>query len=226
MKKSDLCYVLFWAKRIKLVSLLGGECSKCGDKNIFHLEFHHICSDKECNVSQLSAYRWSKILKESKKCVLVCRNCHSELHLSSNVNPVKINLMKLSNKQSCSRCKYNKCSAALDFHHRDGVEKEFIISRGYRSDKMALPLDKIILEIEKCDILCRNCHQEEQVDIEKFTNLEKLIRKKVDTFKEKRKKIDRSVIFKMHRDGMGVLEISRRLNCAKSTISMALSKTE
>lgn len=55
----------------------------------------------------------------------------------------------------CSKCGYNKCIAALDFHHRDPNEKEFILSNLTRN------LDKLREEASKCDILCANCHREE-----------------------------------------------------------------
>lgn len=52
-----------------------------------------------------------------------------------------------------------KCGEAryylLDFHHRNPVEKDYAISDHARS-----PLDEIKKEIEKCDVLCANCHRE------------------------------------------------------------------
>jgi len=52
----------------------------------------------------------------------------------------------------CSICGYNKCVSALDFHHNG--DKEFTIGIFSRS------LKKIKEEIEKCDVLCANCHRE------------------------------------------------------------------
>lgn len=56
----------------------------------------------------------------------------------------------------CSRCGYKKCIDALEFHHLDTSQKDFGISdRGYtRSWK------KIREEIEKCKLVCANCHRE------------------------------------------------------------------
>jgi len=56
----------------------------------------------------------------------------------------------------CSVCGYNRCSAALDFHHIDPDKKEFSIANGIR----LYGKDKINAEIAKCIILCRNCHAE------------------------------------------------------------------
>ena len=53
----------------------------------------------------------------------------------------------------CMSCGYDKCSAALEFHHRDPKEKDPKWSRGWS-------LPKLKAELDKCDILCANCHRE------------------------------------------------------------------
>jgi hypothetical protein len=62
----------------------GGSCQICGyDKYIGNLVFHHLIpSHKTSGVSRLinSTAAWSIILKEADKCVLVCSNCHGEIH--------------------------------------------------------------------------------------------------------------------------------------------------
>jgi len=64
-----------------------------------------------------------------------------------------INDYKLS--KGCQVCGYNKCAEALDFHHSND-DKEFgignaVIAKGFITIKK---------EIEKCIVLCRNCHAE------------------------------------------------------------------
>lgn len=54
----------------------------------------------------------------------------------------------------CSICGYNKCLAALDFHHINPNEKEFIITGRIRS------WNKIENELKKCVLVCSNCHRE------------------------------------------------------------------
>ncbi len=56
----------------------------------------------------------------------------------------------------CEICGYNNCPEALDFHHKNGENKEFNITKGfYKFGK-----EKILEEIEKCVVLCSNCHRE------------------------------------------------------------------
>lgn len=59
----------------------------------------------------------------------------------------------------CSKCGYDKCYAALEFHHRDPTEKEFSW-KNLRKQSWAT----ILLEIDKCNLLCANCHREEHFD--------------------------------------------------------------
>jgi len=56
---------------------------------------------------------------------------------------------------SCAKCGYNKNYAALQFHHRDQSTKEVEwIKLRLRNWKA------ILLELDKCDLLCSNCHAE------------------------------------------------------------------
>ena len=54
----------------------------------------------------------------------------------------------------CSRCGYDKCFAALEFHHTDPTVKEGGIIGSTAS------LDKQRAEAEKCILVCANCHRE------------------------------------------------------------------
>lgn len=55
----------------------------------------------------------------------------------------------------CQICGYNKCEAALEFHHCDPNEKEFGLSSGN-----CRSLEKDLREARKCILLCANCHRE------------------------------------------------------------------
>lgn len=56
----------------------------------------------------------------------------------------------------CEICGYRKCNAALEFHHINMQEKEFTISK-----VRTLSLDVIKPELDKCMLLCANCHREQ-----------------------------------------------------------------
>lgn len=75
----------------------------------------------------------------------------------SNNQRFKIACMEYHGTKCCSRCGYDKCPRALHFHHKDRNEKEFNISQVTKS----VPLrDNVKAELDKCELLCANCHYE------------------------------------------------------------------
>lgn len=62
----------------------------------------------------------------------------------------------------CCVCGYNRCLAALEFHHLDPSKKDFSISSAYASPKKWAT---IVQELEKCVLVCSNCHREIHHDI-------------------------------------------------------------
>ncbi len=70
---------------------------------------------------------------------------------------VKLRIMAREYKGGrCEICGYNKCSRALSFHHLDPKQKIFGVS-----DKgLTRSWEKTKAEIDKCILLCANCHME------------------------------------------------------------------
>jgi hypothetical protein len=60
---------------------------------------------------------------------------------------------KIKIEKGCAKCGYAVHPAALDFNHISGV-KLFSVSQ---DPKIALV--KLLAEIDKCEILCANCHR-------------------------------------------------------------------
>jgi len=57
----------------------------------------------------------------------------------------------------CKKCGYDKHPSALDYHHKNDKEKfadvSTMVTQGYSTER-------IQKEIEKCIVLCSNCHKE------------------------------------------------------------------
>ena len=69
-------------RKIECVNYKGGKCIVCGyNRYIGSLDFHHLNpEEKEFNIAQLRSYSLTQLTKELDKCVLLCRNCHGEVH--------------------------------------------------------------------------------------------------------------------------------------------------
>lgn len=65
----------------KIKQQRGGTCERCGyNKCIKALEFHHLNpSQKDFTISN-DHFKLKDAIEESKKCILICANCHRELH--------------------------------------------------------------------------------------------------------------------------------------------------
>jgi hypothetical protein len=70
-------------RKSKAVALMGGTCAGCERtwaEEVF--EFHHRdAAAKEFGISQDGIVRsWQKVVAELAKCVMLCANCHREVH--------------------------------------------------------------------------------------------------------------------------------------------------
>ena len=82
-----------------------------------------------------------------------CKTCWNKR--TYKVNRDKLDQLIVDRGGKCERCGYNKCFAAFQWHHSDPTQKEFGIS-----SKRGAPLETLRKEVEKCSLLCANCHAE------------------------------------------------------------------
>ena len=70
------------SKKDLAIKYKGGKCQACGyDKCVRSLGFHHLDrSNKRFQISGEFCRSWEEIEKELDKCILLCQNCHGELH--------------------------------------------------------------------------------------------------------------------------------------------------
>lgn len=81
----------------------------------------------------------------------ICGSCHK----INRRRQKKLRAIELKGGK-CEVCGYNKCPRALVFHHKDPSQKEFEICSDF--DRR---WDAIVNELQKCVMLCANCHAEE-----------------------------------------------------------------
>ena len=79
----------------------------------------------------------------------------------------KVKAMAVEHKGGqCERCGYNKFLGALEFHHKDPSKKDFGIS----SEGITRSWAKVKTELDKCVMLCSNCHKEVHEEIRQENN--------------------------------------------------------
>jgi len=134
--------VKVWRQKTKeaIVNAMGGKCVCCGyDKCNAALVLHHLDpSQKEFSFGKIRANPSSlkNIINEMKKCVLVCHNCHAEIHYNNlqlpNILPeiefsYIINVKKTIETDACKICSKQKpvykktCSLSCAYKARSKI---------------------------------------------------------------------------------------------------------
>lgn len=84
-----------------------------------------------------------------------CRQCHTK-YMNEKYQEKKDIVQNLKSQSKCAKCGENR-PYVLDYHHIDPTKKEEGVARLVSNSSS---LDKVYQEIEKCVVLCANCHRE------------------------------------------------------------------
>ncbi len=84
-----------------------------------------------------------------------CKECFQKIYTDRSRENKQKAIDYLGGK--CSKCGYNKRNAALDFHHLDPLQKDYSPAHLMKSTNF----EKLKSELDKCVLLCANCHREE-----------------------------------------------------------------
>ena len=90
------------------------------------------------------------IKKKWKVVTLFCRQCNQSIKRRKR-KKILVDLLG----GSCIICGYNKCLEALQFHHREESHKTISISKNLSGS-----FKNLKKEIQKCILVCANCHAE------------------------------------------------------------------
>lgn len=102
-----------WRKnnKLKIIESMGGKCVCCGySKSTYAMSLHHINpSEKDISFNKLRSnpIAWNKLVVELRKCVLVCSNCHMEIH--EGITNIPENCNRFDEKYAIVEEKQNKC---------------------------------------------------------------------------------------------------------------------
>jgi len=225
MKIEKKIYVrdLAFKKKVKGFRLLGGKCNICSEKDIRCIDFHHIDkSEKSAGINHLRNNKWEILESEIKKCILLCTNCHRKEHKNDITKRFarknKEVFLLYKNTFECNLCGFSDDICCLDFHHFNKEEKEFsignetIFKRFESISDLPFYLKK---ELDKCVVLCGNCHRKEHSEYRSVD---------IDVEYRSVKKFDPTKVIELRVSGLSYNEISKTLNIAKSSINNILRK--
>jgi hypothetical protein len=117
--------------------------------------------ERECKIHGMTKHS-----KRSEGKGYMCNKCSSEA-VSRRRKLVKIKAVNYKGGK-CLVCGYNRCIRALHFHHLDPSQKDFAIS----SDGSTRSWEEIRKELDKCIMLCGNCHSEKHEQLFRDKDIE------------------------------------------------------
>lgn len=85
---------------------------------------------------------------------------YARLHSRRRIRAHQAFLDEIKLERGCIDCGYRENAAALEFDHRD-PDTKLVAPSGKRMTVSGMgtwPRDKVLAEIEKCDVRCANCH--------------------------------------------------------------------
>jgi len=155
-----------------------------------------ICQCKNCG-------RIYEYIRKKKHTLDRCNSCVAITGLRERKTKA---LYEAKGGAKCSQCGYDKHTSALDFHHVDPETKKFTISSSLNRS-----LKSLLEEIDKCVILCANCHRVAEHELSK-------------TGKSRNRgspPIEPQIvnILELKRQGLTNFKIAERLGCTHQNVS-------
>ena len=93
-----------------------------------------------------------------------CYPCHRAEHVARMADRRKLwkKFILANINMVCENCGYDKCFASIDFHHIDPAKKKFAIGNWTNGRYAYTKKNRQLVsqEMNKCNILCANCHRE------------------------------------------------------------------
>ncbi len=119
----------------------------------------------ECNVeypiSNFHSNGYTPLGKQKFKSK--CKSCSTDLIRDHFSGLIMDYLSSKGIEYSCIKCNYTNVIGSLDFHHIDPNCKSFEISTVSRTISVDRFIEEVIPELDKCELLCPNCHRLEHI---------------------------------------------------------------
>lgn len=92
-----------------------------------------------------------------------CNSCTNTADRESFRLKVFEYLASINKTYSCEKCSYTNVFGSLDFHHVDPTQKDFEIGASTSTISQSTFDTKYVPELNKCVLLCPNCHRMEHL---------------------------------------------------------------
>ena len=138
-------------------------CVDCG--NTFPpeaMDFDHVRGEKIACIGHMHNHSRERIQTEIDKCDLRCANCHRVKTQERKQNGQQEGTPKyIEFREKMNKYKANPCTdcgdcfppVAMDFDHVHGEKVKEV------SAMWSWSFDKVLIELDKCELVCANCHR-------------------------------------------------------------------
>lgn len=144
-------------------------CKQCGVTDPRCLDYHHTEPEsKSASIGDMITHGHGResLRKEMGKCVVLCANCHRKEHteIPSSPDTKRERQQKWladykRESDGCQRCSESE-PRCLVFHHSG--RKRATVARLVADSASQ---EELRAEIERCTVLCSNCHRREHVEL-------------------------------------------------------------
>lgn len=153
-------------ERVRAYKSANGGCEECGTDDAVCLDFHHPPDvDKKMAVNEMVTYGYAieTIEAEMEKCIILCGNCHAKRHgtaydsedAETKEDRLRAWTHRYKRQRGCRECG-EQDPRSLQFHHPD--EKEGGVGALIAD---SAPVTDVRVAVDRCVVLCVNCHRRE-----------------------------------------------------------------
>lgn len=146
-------------KEIRTTSLISGATTSCGECCKNHKN-PNISDKQKIKICPICGNQFSTNINNR----IYCYNCSPKGDSSKYRKRAIKHQLIIYKGGKCEICGYDKCEGALQFHHIDMTQKEFQLSDVELTKNFTM--DKLKTEVDKCQLLCANCHAEKHYQID------------------------------------------------------------
>ena len=152
------CIICNIKKTIQGSHITSGMTKSCGCGHFLNKENNVESIEKICEICG-EKFQITNSNSWSRKYCYNCSPSYTNENRAESLSQLRRAMKKEAIKRmggACIKCGYNKSIAALHFHHKNPSEKDF----GLAQNGIVHPWESYWAEVQKCELLCANCHAE------------------------------------------------------------------